>query len=1494
MGQSVYRRTRCAMTSGILSGTLSGAWFGLRTTVVLSLLALAALGPMRVFAAEDSVGNSAEHFKVLSSGQEALRFSFSNLEPIWIPRTVGDPAVTLFDVRMDGFISYGEPGHPRLPRTGGWVFVPPGTRPEIKSIQEKWVQAGDRPLMVEAVPVIIPGSDPGIGSASEIFVMPGEEPPADARIPLEAQESLARRGRVTSSVAVTLGEVSWWRGRRIVSYQVVPIRQDGSGRAGQYLAAGTWEIRFVPDNNAGKSISGSQSRKTSTRNDERFGDIFLNRELLGQMPAEAAWQGVGFSSQQDSEKSALGDVRGGKAGNLLGPESRLAVWKTGLVRVTYDRLSSRGLLPQGVIREDQIRLFQRRYIAALDDGTGQAPFVEIEVPIHMVGEGDDFDGDDFFVFYGLRLRDDGSHVADLGEGPVTIPGAGDAFEMNNDGNVYWLAASEADPGTPWSRMATTTLPAATGTPLPGYRRFDHYEENEAFRENLSSASWDRLYYNTYRTKDARVGINPLWAPDPAGSAVDIKLTVSGVSPGYPDIEVVRTVRFDLNTGSDKTTHLEDFYVYKMEEMERTYQVPASAIDGDFAEIHMYIPVAPLQVNSFLNWVEISYDALYQATNDRLAFPCGAGVGDQPVEVTGFSTADIGLIEITDPRNPVVVTLGAGNIKTTDSITWTLSVMPNQSGTTRTFASMGDYSTDGVDEFPSHLSTVALDPVNPTILAGPDPDLIVITHPEFTAALGRWIDHRKNRAGGNLNVHVVEVDDLYDWYSGGLRDPWALKRFATHALTRWNTWALTVVGDANENSLEKGVIPSARGWSKDWVPTHYHSQSALSFSPELMASDKWYTTLESGQNYPEDNFPWDVLSPWEMYTGRFPCNSVAELDIMIDKVMTVENVAADQTWRHRGIFFADDQWSNGYGAGARDTLVYKWNEVVFANSLRDTLSRLWSSGSPVALDSVLVLLEDTLDPVMPYYEDPPPAPLPRDLSDTRNMCSAACTPVLVGKLSLGGLVAHYQGHANPYVLASELWFEDRNDGVGRKDVAKLANTDKPWFFMGLGCHIADWAQSPVLVSTQANERSISEKFLIKPRSGASATYASSGYEYITENRIFGEYIMRRWMVNPPTQRSVGPTRAVRSRWVLGELMWAAEADIYAVNRGSYVQEMIAQYVILGDPLMGLDAGEPRVTATLVGPVNEELVDEADVFAVDETNLRTVLVFARDEAGIDRVQIVDSLGEDMTSGMVTETLPPGALDHQEVQYSLAVPVRPFDHDLIVKVYDTGGALETDRHYELVLHMPQTAEFMLGGTAVDPATFVFPAETPLRFSTEVTSAAWLLGYDPSPGGDFDLTSDTLVLSDVQFQLNKNQHLTVDFTATSASENPDDEHVVVLLIKGYPTELVLQQGSGAATSQTIGKVYNFPNPMRESTRFVFESGLAANAGTIRVFSVAGRPVARIPFMFSGGGSGIVEWDGRDNAGDSMGNGTYLYRVEIETTNGLVVSEMQRLVMMR
>jgi len=1422
------------------------------TMTVLTILMLTVLG----FEARASD----EELQVVESSETGVRFSLAGLAATWQPVVVREDGYTLYRVDLPGFTTAGPIGGPEVPVQGGWLLVPPGSRPQLRVISESWESAGGRALMITPTPVVQRDSEGLDTGVTNILVLPGETIPAGYDVPVEARAALAKRGGAVRSTAVTLGEIGWWRGHR-----VVPFRMDKSA--------------------GGQDVPSAQAQKRSSRNDDRFGGTFLNAELLAQTMTEAAY----YNLDQPIAGKALA-ARGQKTGTLLGPETRLAVTKTKMHRVTYESLRARGYLPAVPIQESEIRLYQRRYLSGLDDGGSGAPYAEIEVPIHMVGEGDAFDGDDFFVFYGLRLRDDTEFTTDLGAGPVVVPGSGDPFEQNNEANFYWLAASVPPSGSTWARMSILTLPPASGTPLASYRRTEHVEEQEAFRDNSDLVGIDRLYYNNFRASEAIASVNPLYSPDPDGRPAEIRIGLIGWDA------TPRSLHFDLLGGSADIP-LEDYTITEWRsEVVRTHTVAAAALDGNSARVSMTSNNVGLDwVVAYLNWVEISYDGLYRATNNRLDFNLGDGAGPRPIQVTGFADSDLGLYEISDPRQPALVQLAAGNVLA-DGNTWTLSVMPDQtSGQPRKFFAVGKAGSNGIEEYVTFLSSAVPDPADPLETGGQDPDLIVITHSEFADAIGRWVDHRVARSGGRLHVHVVNVQDVFDWYSGGLVDAWAIKRFVNHAITRWDSWALMIVGDANENVLGKEVLSRARAWSRDWVPTHYHVQRASSFAPELMASDKWYTALQAGADYPNDSFPHDVNTPWDMYTGRFPCNSVADLNNMIDKVIAVENVQAGQDWRKRGIFFADDEWSNGLGVLALSELTFKWGEKVFGDSDRDSLAAMWAARTAVPLDSVVVLLKPYMDAGFPYPPvEWPDVPDPRDLGDARAYAAAAAVDPLITVFNAGGLVCHYQGHANPYLLASEVWLEDSRESFGRHDIDRLANNDKPWFFMGMGCHIADWAQNAVRSDQKANESSISEKMLVRGRSGASATYASSGFEFIIANRVFGEFIFRRWVDNPPISRSVGVgdggSVPLRSRWLTGELMWAAEADIRASFGNSYpYSDMISQYVLLGDPLMMLDAGEAQVTATLLGPPDQDLSGEVDLVAVDATNQRTIELVARDEAGIDRLEVIDSAGTDLTSGIVTETLPEGARSYQTVNYSLDVPVLPYDHSLTVRVFDTGGSLPSDRHYELVLNMPQEADFVVGGEVIDPESWVFQAGIPTAFTARVTSSAQL---DDSMA--MTLTSETLVLSNIVFDFNKGRELDIGFTAEAQTTNPDETHKVVLTIDGLATELVMQTGAGKIPVAGIGRVFNYPNPMRDDTRFVFESDAGGGHGVIRVFSVAGRNVARIDFDCGGSGRSTVPWDGRDSRGDELGNGTYLYRVELDTASGPLVSDMQRLVVMR
>jgi hypothetical protein len=90
-----------------------------------------------------------------------------------------------------------------------------------------------------------------------------------------------------------------------------------------------------------------------------------------------------------------------------------------------------------------------------------------------------------------------------------------------------------------------------------------------------------------------------------------------------------------------------------------------------------------------------------------------------------------------------------------------------------------------------------------------------------------------------------------------------------------------------------------------------------------------------------------------------------------------------------------------------------------------------------------------------------------------------------------------------------------------------------------------------------------------------------------------------------------------------------------------------------------------------------------------------------------------------------------------------------------------------------------------------------------------------------------------------------------------------------------------------TVTNVLNYPNPFTTNTRFVFTltGSEIPEVFTIRIMTITGKIVREITRAELGHihiGRNITEysWDGRDEYGDKLGNGVYLYRV-ITKLNG-------------
>ncbi len=85
------------------------------------------------------------------------------------------------------------------------------------------------------------------------------------------------------------------------------------------------------------------------------------------------------------------------------------------------------------------------------------------------------------------------------------------------------------------------------------------------------------------------------------------------------------------------------------------------------------------------------------------------------------------------------------------------------------------------------------------------------------------------------------------------------------------------------------------------------------------------------------------------------------------------------------------------------------------------------------------------------------------------------------------------------------------------------------------------------------------------------------------------------------------------------------------------------------------------------------------------------------------------------------------------------------------------------------------------------------------------------------------------------------------------------------------------------LREVVNFPNPFRTATDFCYVLTAPASEVEIRVYTLAGRLVKTVRDAPGAAGFNRVHWDGRDDDGDELANGVYLYKITATAEDGKV-----------
>jgi hypothetical protein len=463
-----------------------------------------------------------------------------------------------------------------------------------------------------------------------------------------------------------------------------------------------------------------------------------------------------------------------------------------------------------------------------------------QIPIKLVGLDDGyFDTSDYIEFYAQAI--DTKYTGE---------------------NVYWLNFTS----TPLSITQSTGYEGDAPV-SESFLKKVHFEENKLYWNWQEQMGEDHWFYSFILrapgSKDVNFNIETI---ADINADATLKIALQGIS--YYGDEPPHHIYFHLNGNFIGEASWQGNDLYKAE--------------LNFGNLFLNEGVNTLRIELpgdtgwnyekvMLDWIEVSYYSTYQATDDKIAF---SHTQSEPVnfQLTGFSTDNITIFDITNPDNPKEI---SDYEVITEDTTYTISF--KDSG-------MKDYIATSSFSLKTPKKIVMDEPSDLRSTQN-KADYIIITAKEFYDTIQTFADYRTQKG---LKVIVVKVQDIYDEFNYGIFDPQAIKDFLKYAYYNWKKPAPTyvlLVGDASfdyRNYYGFGDL--------NYVPTYMVSTTNFSET----GSDNWFVCFDGEED----------IAP-EMLIGRFPVKTCEQLKIIIDKIKDYEALDVDMDWAKKVLLVADD-------------------------------------------------------------------------------------------------------------------------------------------------------------------------------------------------------------------------------------------------------------------------------------------------------------------------------------------------------------------------------------------------------------------------------------------------------------------------------------------------------------------------------------------------------------------------------------------------------------
>lgn len=750
--------------------------------------------------------------------------------------------------------------------------------------------------------------------------------------------------------------------------------------------------------------------------------------------------------------------------------------------------------------------------------------------------------------------------------------------------------------------------------------------------------------------------------------------------------------------------------------------------------------------------------------------------------------------------------------------------------------------------------------NQNLHAISDAEYLVIYHPDFEGAAMRIADHRKNFS--RLRVEIASIDQVYNEFSSGKVDPTAIRDFARMLYKRSTDFGyLLLIGDGSFDY--RHVYTDFN--NESFIPVF---ETEESFDPILSyPSDDYYALLSDLEGD-------DIRGALDIAVGRFPVRTLEEANVIVDKIVRYEK--GEKTlgdWRTNILFVADDEDGNRHVNAADPIAENTRTKYPLFNINKVYLDAFEQENTPGGVFNFKAKKE------------------------------------LNQSMFKGQLVVNYLGHGG-----SKGWAQERV--LLKEDVDQWNNIDRLPLLITATCSFAGY-DNPVEITA-------GEYTLTNPTGGSVALFTTVRAVYAGQNERLTRSVFDHLFAE-----------------VDGELPPIGDLLINAKN--SNAQDTSSanarKFTLLGDPAMRLAVPQRFVRTTKINGLD-----------IGDTNLDTLKALSKATIEGD---VVNSDGSIVSSfnGNLYPTIYDKAVNLKTLGQDKGSSERPFQ--LQKSVIFKGLASITNGQFKFSFVVPKDINYAygkgkisyyaedgspidgggafrdiyVGGTNKDGLTdetgpaldvfmntedFVFGGMTDrdptllLKLSDDngINVIGNSIGHDLTAVLDNDF-QNTIILN--EFYESEKDDYTRGIVRYPMNALELGKHTLTVKawdIANNSTEMLTEFVVVDEAEDGLRHVLNYPNPFSESTCFQFEHSFLDQDLDIRVdiLTPSGRRVTTLEknIKASGNLSRDIKWDGRDDFGDRLANGIYIYRVTVRVTDassGRILkntSDLQKLVVLR